>query len=257
MEFDKELLIQNIDYLCEDEKIKKTELETDIGASNGYLTRISKKDNDTKPNIDLICKIADRFGIDVNSLLFCNYVTIDKDSQLSKRFLSKLIDDTDEGDLEWKIEEPKSYLRVEAKTINGIYPLYKVGNEQTKDKYKSLFFPNDYIRLADVMYRVQSSDLKNLYIIKVLDESDIPFYEMYSIDIENIETFDQYGSAISGLQCSQCFPLLHTRGNNNLYITMLNSLLKLIISQNNGQRMSKETKNFMQHYLDSALPFNF
>lgn len=253
MEFDKEVLIKNIDFLCENEGIKKSELETDIGASNGYLTRISKKNNETKPNIDLVCRIASRFKIDVNSLLFCNFSTEDRDSELKKKFLMKLISETDNSYLEWKVEKARNYLAKEVKDLEGDHPLYEINNALVQsENYTSKFFSDDNITLGDKIYTVKLYGAEYVYLIQVFDENKEPYYEMYSM---SFDVYDDFGHCVN--ICKKCIPLLNTKGSQSPYCSLINSLLKLVICQNSGQRMSKESKDFMESYLQENIPLNF
>ena len=54
MEFDRARLMNNINTLIKDKNIKIGELENSIGISTGYLSKMSKADNESMPGIDLI-----------------------------------------------------------------------------------------------------------------------------------------------------------------------------------------------------------
>ena len=53
MEFDRARLMNNINTLIKDKNIKIGELENSIGISTGYLSKMSKADNESMPGIDM------------------------------------------------------------------------------------------------------------------------------------------------------------------------------------------------------------
>ena len=69
MEFDRARLMNNINTLIKDKNIKIGELENSIGISTGYLSKMSKADNESMPGIDLIWKLAQKLGTSVDMLV--------------------------------------------------------------------------------------------------------------------------------------------------------------------------------------------
>ena len=52
MEFDRARLMNNINTLIKDKNIKIGELENSIGISTGYLSKMSKADNESMPDME-------------------------------------------------------------------------------------------------------------------------------------------------------------------------------------------------------------
>ena len=68
VEFDKKRMLENISFLLKEKGKKIGELETEAGVSVGYISRTSKDEN-AKPGIDFILKVAEALNISVDMLL--------------------------------------------------------------------------------------------------------------------------------------------------------------------------------------------
>nr|DAY89467.1 MAG TPA: repressor protein C2 [Caudoviricetes sp.] len=91
MDIDK--LIQNIKWLCKANNIKIYELETQLNASPGYISRLRETSG-----IDKIVTIAEFFGVTVDGLL-----GLDSSVKYngSNKFIKKLIADTYSNKIKW------------------------------------------------------------------------------------------------------------------------------------------------------------
>lgn len=106
-EFEKDILFGNIAYLLKNSDMKIGELESDAGVSLGYISRTSKEDN-TKPGIDFIMKVADKFKVSLDTLLKVKLYELSSTEEYILSFLEKLNHDTVEGELDWKMESANS-----------------------------------------------------------------------------------------------------------------------------------------------------
>lgn len=61
-EFNKELMIKNINYLIDNRNLKVGEIENNVRVSLGYISKVTK-DKNTKPRVDFIVKIAKELKI--------------------------------------------------------------------------------------------------------------------------------------------------------------------------------------------------
>lgn len=111
--FNKQLMLDNIYYLLKKYEKKIGELETEAGVSPGYISRISKEDN-AKPGIEFIIKVADSLNISVDTLLNVNFTEITPTEKYLVSFLEKLNGDTLEHKLDWDKESVDRLNRIEA-----------------------------------------------------------------------------------------------------------------------------------------------
>ena len=73
MEFEKGKLMANINDLIKERGRKIGELEDAVGVSRGYLSRMSKAENESMPGVDLIYRLADELE-EVGALYLMNRV---------------------------------------------------------------------------------------------------------------------------------------------------------------------------------------
>ena len=69
MEFDKKILLDNINYLRNKKRMRIQDLEDKIGVSKGYISRIKKKNRDAALPVEIAKKIADVLDISVDTLI--------------------------------------------------------------------------------------------------------------------------------------------------------------------------------------------
>ena len=58
MEFDKKILLDNINYLRNKKRMRIQDLEDKIGVSKGYISRIKKKNRDAALPVEIAKKIV-------------------------------------------------------------------------------------------------------------------------------------------------------------------------------------------------------
>ena len=111
-EFNKQLMLDNIYYLLKENEKKIGELETEAGVSPGYISRISKEDN-AKPGIEFIIKVADSLNISLDTLLNVNFTKMTPTEKYLVSFLEKLNEDTLNDKLDWEKESAERLNRIE------------------------------------------------------------------------------------------------------------------------------------------------
>jgi len=139
VEFDKKRMLENISFLLKEKGKKIGELETEAGVSVGYISRTSKDEN-AKPGIDFILKVAEALNISVDMLLKVDLTDLTPTEKYLLSFFEKLLSDTQKDRLEWKRESAESLNRLEA-NYNGFvsHPLFGLETfyEQTECEYPS------------------------------------------------------------------------------------------------------------------------
>lgn len=124
-EFDKDILFGNIAYLLKEREKKIGELESDAGVSPGYISRTSKEEN-TRPGIDFIVKVAEVFEVSMDTLLRVKLYEISSTEKYILSFLEKLNQDTIQEELDWKREIPDSLNHQDDDILDKpIHPLFE------------------------------------------------------------------------------------------------------------------------------------
>ncbi len=139
------LFLQNLRFLANKEGDKTGEIEKAAGVSQGYLSRISRtEENPNMPLMDLLLWASDRYKIAVDTLLNCNLQSLTPNENYFRTFFEKVIKDTRIGILSWT-SETKNMLENHQSQFN--HPLMRL--ECYPDgvdccRYRSLFKP-DYL----------------------------------------------------------------------------------------------------------------
>ena len=100
--FNIDRLYGNISKLMKDQGIKVSEIETVMGVSTGYYSKLSK--NQTVPNADVLYRIAQRLGVTVDMLITCDLTSnrATDNLRLMIAFIQKVRKLTDSVDLRWE-----------------------------------------------------------------------------------------------------------------------------------------------------------
>lgn len=148
-EFNKSLLIDNIEYLLKERKKRVGELEAEIGVSAGYISRISK-DGGSKPGVDFIGKVAEALNVSIDSLLTVSLTQITPTEEYLFSFFDKLKSDTVADKLDWE-KESSFYLNNLETDINGRvnHPLFDLESFTEKNENG---YPEDVSRVVFTSY---------------------------------------------------------------------------------------------------------
>lgn len=173
-EFNKELMLKNINYLIDSRNLKVGELENRAGVSVGYISRITKDEN-AKPGIDFIVNIAKELKISVDTLLGIDLAKIDDNTRFSIELINKLASDTKENKLEWIVEDKEE---LNNPYENEIHPslfteefVTRYDKNQLMYNATDLFFPSRsygiYTEIYDNCYNTKIDDNSTLYIMNI------------------------------------------------------------------------------------------
>lgn len=174
--FNKILLGKNIKYLTAQRGIKVGDLESQVEVSAGYFSRLSNDDGKNSSTlVDTICKVAEKLGTSVNTLISTDLSALTPNEALLSRFFDKLGKDTSDSTLIWDLES-KSIL--EDLGFQNNHPFF-----YPKDKNRSSFYyHSDFdanVKIAGDAYRVNVNG-KILYLFKVECEGKTNAgYELY------------------------------------------------------------------------------
>ena len=100
-EFNRQNVIDNIMLLVQNSQMKVGEIEKKLGLSAGYLSRLSRKDNDSSLSVELLWKISRLFDVSMNTLVNGCIREEDKMVSYMRKFIAKLNAKTGSGEMIW------------------------------------------------------------------------------------------------------------------------------------------------------------
>lgn len=139
--FDNTKCINNIYYLIKDRNMKIGDVESKVGVSVGYFSRLSKEDNQAIPSLETICNIADLLNVSIDALLYLDLNEMGAQDKLVSDFILNLIDKTTSGKLLWTRGDSNT-VYVDIQNFDN-HPLYE------EIEYKE----GDFINYDDPLYK--------------------------------------------------------------------------------------------------------
>lgn len=162
----KEIFLSNINYLCGQKKIKKSELEKEVGISVGYLSRLDKEE-DVAPKISLVDAIAQKLEVDIDSLISVELKALDSETATVLQFVRKLLDDTQSCQCLWEIDKETPH----GKQKPGLH-------RRRNSPFEKYYTENVYY--SGMAYGTQLSNGMELYLLPLVDKNDNTIIELYS-----------------------------------------------------------------------------
>ena len=190
MGFDKSRLMNNISELIKERGRKIGEIEDVVGVSKGYLSRMSKADNETMPGVDLIYRLACELDVSLDTLVCGDFGRSNDNLFYMIKFLYRLKLDTDLHDLIWT-KDTSFYGENSDEYI--FHPLFEFDDfiraeDSAKIKtyrYKSPFLPDASIGINGNCYYAWSEEFGDMYLMNLMmsnGENNITkFFELVSV----------------------------------------------------------------------------
>lgn len=248
MEFDKMKLMNNINALIKDRGLKIGELESELKVSTGYLSRMSKPENETIPSVDFIWKLADKLQVSVDFLIDGDYTTATNNLEFMANFIHSLIKETDEMNMDWqRFSNPdklvEEYVMPELPMVQkGM--VMNIDDGECRKNFSSLYRPKVKLTMGDENYNAFVPHLGGLLVFKLRDEkTGKPVYEMYSADMEEDEII----------------PICSSLEGGKVVEVLMQDLYTCIWRHENDLKVSEEARRRIQmymQYLEDTLPFN-
>lgn len=148
MDFNRAQLVENIGNLIQQKNMKVGEVESAIGISTGYLSRLSKDGNSSIPATDVVWKLARHFGVSTDALISGDFSEGTDNISVLRRFLKKLTVKTAEGALDW-VPVTTQYVNA---VLKGDEPLFFLVTEKGKDMGVPNFSQDDQFSEANQTY---------------------------------------------------------------------------------------------------------
>lgn len=181
--FDKRICLSNIYALARERNIKIGDLEKDGGMSAGYLSRLSKDDNNSIPSIEFIAAVAEQLGVSIDALISRDFTQITPTESYLLKFLEKLVSDTDSDKLYWTKQTAQYLNTMEADEYGGSldHPLFFIDWErgETEPQYWSRF--DGERKVEDDCFVLQMTGHESLYLMCTTDSIGSSAYELYLV----------------------------------------------------------------------------
>lgn len=100
-DFNRQTVIKNLMTLVQNSGMKVGDVEKKLGVSAGYLSRLSKKENESALSAEFIWKISQVFNVSVDTLVREDMEQEDKMIGYMRKFIGKLAEKTTSGELVW------------------------------------------------------------------------------------------------------------------------------------------------------------
>ena len=255
------VIIDNILFLANKKGISKSDLEREAGISAGYISRLSRPENTTVPNVEVLLAFSKKLGVTVDYLVNPRTNNTSENEELLIKFLNKVSDDTVSRDIEWTVETPEELGKrnwYDYETGECGHPLFR---EYEKPKPWSTDYPeyeSGYISYFGD--QCLSTFLGDCY------HAELP-YQNAKLYIMNIET-SYFFTTKEGQQFDDqidCFEVcLYKDGVEPLCRTDLVSedvddavrkLYYTIKREMDSNKLSKKAKDILETYVGDKLPF--
>lgn len=254
MEFDRARLMNNITFLIKEKGLKVGELENSVGISAGYISKMTKAENESMPGIDLIYKLAQQLDVSVEALVNGDFNRSNDNLLFLVKFLHSLQLDTDLHDIEWDFFRDYSEMQEQyglsdlpmitknlAVSMQGVEPAFKFASQMMVEANLTLSKENfcGFTSIGVVLLFKLVNYLP--------DNTKQTEYELYIIE-------DRGGGD------EPLWPVCSSLNNNGELRPYLADLYNCIMKHSKDLKVSEDVRNLINRYFDKRekldLPFN-
>lgn len=175
--FNRNRFLRNLFFSIKQSGKKMGELESEIGVSAGYISRLGK--GTAVPSVEVIMKLAEVLNISVDMLLKKDIDKLNDQEKYLMKFLNRLNDQTLSREVSWEVQTAES-LRSVSEDVNGnaTHPLFtkfeleEIDGVSSYPNYFSVikFLSNAYERQTEIngdSFRIALEKDVDLYIMNV------------------------------------------------------------------------------------------
>lgn len=145
--FNKTLCFSNIrELLRQNTDVKIGQIEKEAGIRLGYMSRLEKEGNTSKPSMEFIVSAAKLLKVSVDTLISVDLTGLTPTEQYLVNFFDKLKSDTLQDRLDWNRETAFNLNRIEPDMDGCVYhPLF---DEETFYEESECEYPNEVTRVV-------------------------------------------------------------------------------------------------------------
>lgn len=249
MEFDRTKLMTNITALIKEKGMRIGELENRVGISAGYISKMTKAENESMPGIDLIYKLAQELEVSVEALVCGDFNKSNDNLLFLIRFLHSLEEDVSIHRDEWRQFADYNALRTEYD-----FPALPMMAETLEERdaafrYVSGFRMDAKLTVTNDNFYAFVSGIGPLVLFKLenhLPEGRKTELELYAINMGNSD--------------EQVIPMCSSLDSDGEIAPYLMDLYNCLLRHSKDIQISEETRSLINGYLrsrdPSELPFN-
>lgn len=249
MEFDRTKLMTNIIALIKEKGIRIGELEKRIGISAGYISKMTKAENESMPGIDLIFKLAQELEVSMEALICGDFNKSNDNLLFLIQFLHSLIEDINIHRDEWRQFTDYNALRTEYD-----FPALPMMAETLEERdaafrYVSGFKLDAKLTVTNDNFYAFVSGIGPIVLFKLenhLPEGRKTELELYAINMDSDE--------------ESVIPMCSSLDSDGEIAPYLMDLYNCLLRHSKDIQISDRTRNLINGYLrsrdPSELPFN-
>lgn len=253
MDFDRTKLMTNITVLIKEKGMRIGELENRVGISAGYISKMTKAENESMPGVDLIFKLAQELEVSVEALVCGDFNKSNDNLLFLIRFLHSLVEDINIHRDEWRQFTDYKALRTEY-DFPDLPMLTRTLEVNMKEKASSFRYVSEFRRDANLTVTNDNfyafvSGIGPLLLFKLenhLPEGQKTEFELYAINM--------------GSSDEQVIPMCSSLDSDGEIAPYLMDLYNCLLRHSKDIQISEETRSLINGYLrnrdPSELPFN-
>lgn len=257
MKFDRMRLMNNINTLIKDKNIKIGELENSIGISTGYLSKMSKAENESMPGIDLIWKLAQKLGTSIDMLVGGDFERSNDNLFQLIRLLDKMKKDTEMHNIEWKRIPKEFYKKV--KSGEERHPLFVPDFMGTTKVVQFSYYSeitNNRARVFTDCFEGDMPGFGKIYIMNLIRDAKEEGTAPYT-DVVMEQAEQEHGHGMEG---GRLIPICSTLGKGQRLEPYINELINCIKKYEADVTLNSEQKSIISAYMNACrndeLPYN-
>lgn len=254
MEFDRNRLMNNIATLIKEKNIKIGELENAVDISTGYLSKMTKPENESMPGIDLIWKLAEKLGVSVDMLVGGDFSKSNDNLLYLVKFLHELKLETDAHGINWSkfssydaVKDPLDLPEwddmegnVEEKTV--------IAN--ITGRYVSLFDPKRNLMATEDNFYAYADTLNIVLLFKCIE----------TVKNEEKVVYELYSATDNGPSNNYIIPLCSTLEKDGAIFFALSDFYECVQRHDKDIQLRESARRAIGDFLNrnntDELPFN-
>ena len=253
MDFDRAKLMTNITVLIKEKGLRIGELESRVGISAGYISKMTKAENESMPGVDLIFKLAQELEVSVEALVCGDFNKSNDNLLFLMQFLRSLEEDINIHRDEWRQFADYDELRIEYDfpALPMLTRTLEVNMQEkvSSFRYVSEFRRNANLTVTDDNFYAFVSGIGPLLLFRLenhLPEGRKTEFELYAINM--------------GSSDEQVIPMCSSLDSDGEIAPYLMDLHNCLLRHSKDIQISEETRSLINGYLrnrdPSELPFN-
>lgn len=253
MEFDRTKLMTNITALIKEKGLRIGELENKVGISAGYISKMTKAENESMPGVDLIFKLAQELEVSVEALVCGDFNKSNDNLLFLMRFLHSLVGDINVHRDEWRQFTDYEALRTEydfpnLPMLTGAFEV-NIKEKTSAFRYVSEFRRDAHLTVTNDNFYAFVSGIGPLLLFKL--ENHLP---------EGRKTEFELCAINMGSSDEQVIPMCSSLDSDGEIAPYLMDLYNCLLRHSKDIQISEETRSLINGYLrsrdPSELPFN-